>query len=116
MVTAASSGFGQATATLLAGHSFGLYASSKFALEGMIDRPQDELRPFHITVSLVDPTFFRTKFVAQPPATTLAEYEPARQSMLRLVREGVAQGPDPGQVARRTAPGPAFTRRDHGHP
>src|SRR6266487_2725823 len=39
----------------------GLYASSKFALEGMMEGLQDELRPFHIRVSLVEPTFFRDR-------------------------------------------------------
>src|SRR6266581_3713870 len=78
-----------------------LYASSKFALEGMIEGLYHELRPFHIRVSLVEPTFFRTKFDAQPPATPLGVYESARQSMMRVVRDGVEQGPDPEQVARR---------------
>ncbi len=79
----------------------GLYTSSKFALEGMIEGLYHELRPFHIKVSLVEPTFFRTKFDARPPATPLAVYESARQSMLRFVRNAVKQGPDPEQVARR---------------
>ena len=77
-----------------------LYSSSKFAVEGMIEGLYDELRPFHIKVSLVEPTFFRTKFDAQPPATPLAVYEASRQSMMRYVRDGVEQGPDPEQVAR----------------
>jgi NAD(P)-dependent dehydrogenase (short-subunit alcohol dehydrogenase family) len=79
----------------------GLYASSKFALEGMIEGLYDEVRPFHIKVSLVEPTFFRTKFDAQPPAAPLAAYESARQSMMQFVRQAVEQGPDPEQVARR---------------
>ncbi len=78
-----------------------LYSSSKFALEGMIEGLYDELRPFNIKVSLVEPTLFRTKFDPQPPATPLAVYESARQSMMRFVRDGVEQGPDPEQVARR---------------
>ncbi len=78
-----------------------LYASSKFALEGMIEGLYHELSPFHIKVSLVEPGFFRTKFDARPPAAPLAVYEVARQSMLRFVRAGVEQGPDPEQVARR---------------
>ena len=77
-----------------------LYSSSKFAVEGMIEGLYDELRPFHIKVSLVEPTFFRTKFDAQPPATPLAVYEAARQSMMRHIRNGVELGPDPEQVAR----------------
>ena len=79
----------------------GLYASSKFALEGMLEGLSDELRPFHIKVSLVEPAFFRTKFDGQPPATPLAAYEAARQAMMRFVRQAVEQGPDPEQVARR---------------
>jgi NAD(P)-dependent dehydrogenase (short-subunit alcohol dehydrogenase family) len=79
----------------------GLYTSSKFALEGMIEGLSHELRPFHIKVSLVEPTFFRTNFDARPPATPLAAYESARQSMMRFVRQAVEQGPDPEQVARR---------------
>jgi NAD(P)-dependent dehydrogenase (short-subunit alcohol dehydrogenase family) len=78
-----------------------LYSSSKFALEGMIEGLYYELRPFHIKVSLVEPTLFRTKFDAQPPATPLAVYESARQAMMRYVSKGVEQGPDPEQVARR---------------
>jgi short-subunit dehydrogenase len=79
----------------------GLYASSKFALEGMMEGLQHELRPFHIAVSLVEPAFFRTHFTAQPPATPLAVYESARQSMLRFVQDGVEHGPDPERVAER---------------
>ena len=79
----------------------GAGAALIFALEGMIEGLYHELRPFHIKVSLVEPTFFRTKFDAQPPATPLAAYESARQSMMQLIREGVEQGPDPEQVARR---------------
>ncbi len=79
LVTGASSGFGQATAALLAAQGFQV----------------------HIKVSLVEPTLFRTKFDPQPPATPLAVYESARQSMMRFVRAGVEQGPDPEQVARR---------------
>jgi NAD(P)-dependent dehydrogenase (short-subunit alcohol dehydrogenase family) len=47
----------------------GLYASSKFALEGMIEGLYHELRPFHIRVSLVEPTFFRTNFDAHHPGS-----------------------------------------------
>src|SRR5258708_26902490 len=67
----------------------------------MIEGLYDELHPFHIKVSLVEPTFFRTKFDARPPAAPLAVYESARQSVLRFVRDAVEQGPDPEQVARR---------------
>ena len=79
----------------------GAGAALIFPLEGMIEGLYHELRPFHIKVSLVEPTFFLTKFDAQPPATQLVAYESARQSMMQFVREAVEQGPDPKQVARR---------------
>src|SRR5258708_23182149 len=72
----------------------GLYTSSKFALEGMIEGLSHELRPFHIRVSLVEPTFFRTNFDAQPPATPLAAYESARQSMRSEEHTSELQSPD----------------------
>ena len=65
LVTGASSGFGQATAALLAAQGFQVFGTSR------------------------------------APATPLAVYEAARQSMMRFVSEGVEQGPDPEQVARR---------------
>ena len=51
-------------------------------LVGMIEALSEELRPFHITVSLVEPTFFRTHFDAQPPAAPLAAYASAREAMM----------------------------------
>jgi len=58
------------------------------------------VRPFHITVSLVEPTAFKTNFVVQLPAHPLADYAPFRESVLQYVRSAVEQGPDPERVAR----------------
>ncbi len=76
-----------------------LYSSSKFVLEGMMEGLRSEVRPFGITVSLVEPTYFKTNFVMQDPAQPLADYAPFRASLLQYVNSAVEQGPDPKQVA-----------------
>jgi len=70
---------------------------------GLIEGLSDELRPFHLKVSLVEPAVFHTNFDARPPASPLAAYVSARQSMMQFVHEAVEQGPDPEHVARRIA-------------
>jgi NAD(P)-dependent dehydrogenase (short-subunit alcohol dehydrogenase family) len=78
----------------------GIYASSKFALEGMSEALRSELRPFNIHVSLVEPGFIKTNLVDQGPAQPLADYEAGRQMGLAFVRQGVEQGMEPEIVAR----------------
>ena len=58
------------------------------------------MRPFNITVSLVEPAFFKTNFAVQAPARPLADYAPLRESILQYVSSSVEHGPDPEQVAR----------------
>lgn len=78
----------------------GIYASSKFALEGLSEAQRGELLPFHIHVSLVEPGFVKTNILGQPPAHPIADYEQRRQIGLAFVREGVEHGIDPGLVAQ----------------
>ncbi len=77
-----------------------LYSSSKYALEGLMEGLRSEVRPFHIAVSLVEPTFFKTNFAVQAPARPLADYAPFREPMLQYMSSAVEQGPDPELVAR----------------
>ena len=53
------------------------------------------MRPFNITVSLVEPAFFKTNFAVQAPARPLADYAPLRESILQYVSSSVEHGPDP---------------------
>ena len=62
----------------------GVYASSKFALEGLSEALRSELRPFNIDVSLVEPAFVKTNFAGQRPAHPLADYEARRQMVLHI--------------------------------
>ena len=78
----------------------GIYASSKFALEGLSEALRGELRPFHIHVSLVEPGFVKTNILGQRPAHPIADYEQRRQIGIAFVRQGVEQGIDPDLVAQ----------------
>src|SRR5258708_12375126 len=77
-----------------------LYSSSKFALEGMVEGLRNEVHPFNIAVSLVDPTSFKTPLVIQPPAHPLTDYAPFRNSLSHFMDTAVEQGPGPDLVAR----------------
>lgn len=78
----------------------GVYASSKFALEGLSEALRGELRPFHIHVSLIEPGFVKTNIVGQRPAHPLADYEQRRQIGVAFVRQGVEQGIDSSLIAQ----------------
>jgi NAD(P)-dependent dehydrogenase (short-subunit alcohol dehydrogenase family) len=66
----------------------------------MMEGLRSEVRPFNITVSLVEPAFFKTSFAVHAPARPLADYAPFRGRVLQDVSKAVEQGPDPEQVAR----------------
>jgi short-subunit dehydrogenase len=58
---------------------FSAYCASKYALEGWTEALSDELRPFGVKVTLVEPGNFRTEFagdVNMRPAHALADYRP----------------------------------------
>jgi NAD(P)-dependent dehydrogenase (short-subunit alcohol dehydrogenase family) len=58
---------------------FSAYCASKYALEGWTEALSDELRPFGVRVTLVEPGNFRTEFagdVNMRPNHALADYRP----------------------------------------
>jgi hypothetical protein len=79
----------------------GLYASSKFAACGHDRGTAGRSASFSYQSVLSRAHLFSHELRRAAPATPLAAYESARQSMFRLVQDGVEQGPDPEQVARR---------------
>jgi NAD(P)-dependent dehydrogenase (short-subunit alcohol dehydrogenase family) len=79
----------------------GVYASTKFALEGLSEALRGELRPFGIHVSLVEPGFVKTSIAGSgKPNQALADYDPGRKLSATFVRQGLARGLDADVVAR----------------
>jgi len=78
----------------------GIYATSKFALEGLSEALREEVRPFGVDVSLIEPSFVKTSIVSQPPAQPIAAYTPERQAALQALSTSVESGMEPRKVAQ----------------
>jgi short-subunit dehydrogenase len=57
----------------------GLYAASKFAIEGLSESMAHELEPFGVYVTLVEPGMYATEFIG--PSMRLAEFTDAHASI-----------------------------------
>jgi short-subunit dehydrogenase len=79
------------------------YSASKFALEGYSESLWHELRPFGISVVLVEPGFVNTPIAEASPiaARPLAAYDAPRKRMLAAFGHALESGIPPEQVARR---------------
>jgi short-subunit dehydrogenase len=79
------------------------YSATKFALEGYAEALWHELRPFGISVTLVEPGFVRTRLgeASQVAAEPLPEYAAAEQRVLRAIGGSVSRGIAPERVAKR---------------
>jgi NAD(P)-dependent dehydrogenase (short-subunit alcohol dehydrogenase family) len=78
----------------------GVYATSKFALEGLSEALREEVRQFGVDVSLVEPSFVKTSLVSQTPNQPIAAYTPARQAALQVLSTSVERGMEPRAVAQ----------------
>src|SRR5215831_19229101 len=78
----------------------GLYATSKFALEGLSEALREEVRQFGVDVSLVEPSFVKTSIVSQTPTHPIAAYNAARQAALQDLSTSIESGMEPLKVAQ----------------
>jgi NAD(P)-dependent dehydrogenase (short-subunit alcohol dehydrogenase family) len=80
----------------------GFYSASKFAVEGYAEALWYELRPFGISVSLVEPGFVNTPIGEASPgaARPLPAYDATRQRMMTAFGKALAAGIPAEQVAR----------------
>jgi hypothetical protein len=89
----------------LAGPGWGLYASTKFAVEALSEALHAELTPLGIHVTAIEPGFFRTEFLGgdslATPAERISDYAPTVGKMLEFaaVRNGRQPG-DPRKLAQ----------------
>ena len=82
---------------------FGLYAASKFALEGYTEALHTEVKPLSIKVTLVEPGPFRTAFAGaslQRAAAQIADYQTTALAFReRLEKADGRQEGDPAKAA-----------------
>jgi short-subunit dehydrogenase len=78
------------------------YCATKFALEAYMETLWYELKPFGISVSLIEPGFVRTgiSHASRIPARTLSEYDAVRSHAVAAIRRSVEQGVSPELVAQ----------------
>ncbi len=81
---------------------FAFYAASKAALDAFSESLRLELLPLGITLSVVQPGFFRTAIhrTMEPPAHPLPIYRARRSSACRQDRYAIRHGGDPRAVGR----------------
>jgi short-subunit dehydrogenase len=75
----------------------GFYSASKFALEGYTEALRHEVKRFNITVSLVEPTYFKTNAAnaAIRTSKTIDDYIEMRQRASAIIRERIENGLNP---------------------
>ena len=79
-----------------------LYAASKFALEGYHESLRYEVRPFGISVSLIEPGDVRTPIADAVPQVSheIAVYAALRGRLTEAFNTSMRQGMPPSRVAR----------------
>lgn len=64
---------------LIAGAGWGIYCGTKFALEGISEALAQEVKPFGIHVTIIEPGYVRTNFLSRgsmaTPKNSITEYE-----------------------------------------
>lgn len=87
------------------GTGFGIYCSTKFAIEGLSEALYEELAPLNINVTIVEPGYFRTDFLESSSLVTakqrFADYdETAGKVRTRAKEVSLKQPGDPEKLAQ----------------
>ncbi len=90
---------------LRSGPGFGVYCSTKFALEGLSEALHGELAPLGVHVTVVEPGYFRTEFLDSASLTVspriLADYAATAGAVREAaVRINLNQPGDPARLAQ----------------
>ncbi|MDR9754240.1 oxidoreductase [Pseudomonas sp. SZMC_28357] len=86
------------------GPGFGVYCSTKFAVEGLSEALHAELAPIGIKVTVVEPGYFRTEFLegnslVESPAT-IADYDSTAGEVRKIAKAVTLNQPgDPDKLA-----------------
>ena len=84
---------------------WGVYCATKFAVEGLSEALSAEAAPFGITVTVVEPGYFRTEFLSsgslRTPAAPLDAYASVRES--EAVHQQQIRGNQPGDPVKAAA-------------
>ena len=84
--------------------AIGLYSATKFALEGMSEALAQEVRPFGLHVTIVEPGSFRTNLLVKGRtaiASAIPEYEEALGAFRQRITQRGGQEPgDPTKLAQ----------------
>jgi NAD(P)-dependent dehydrogenase (short-subunit alcohol dehydrogenase family) len=81
---------------------YGLYNAAKFAVEGLSEALDLELKPFGIKVTIVEPGYFRTDFLSSGSIKTAAKRVDAYAETAGVARNNVSvrSGHQPGDPAK----------------
>jgi NAD(P)-dependent dehydrogenase (short-subunit alcohol dehydrogenase family) len=90
---------------LRSGPGFGVYCSTKFAVEGLTEALSAELAPLGIFATAVEPGYFRTDFLdatslSVSPASIADYHETAGATRVRAAQVSHAQPGDPQRLAQ----------------
>jgi len=81
-----------------------LYHATKWGVEGFSESLQYELRPFNISVKVIEPGVIMTDFLGRSMTLiqdrTIAEYEPYAQKVLKNIFDNGEKGSTPEVVAK----------------
>ena len=89
-----------------ASRGFGVYASTKFAVEGISESLADEVKPLGIHVTIVEPGYFRTDFLDGSSLTTtpaaIDDYTATPAGAVRRIASDLnhKQPGDPARLAK----------------